>query len=182
MNTQLEYFEENLDRVNRMLNYLTQLYLGKRGLNMSRFRVLQFLHIKKCVNMSALQDYLLISAGALTELVDSLEKEKLVTRAREQFDRRMVYLSLTEAGREVYREVLDFRCGCLRKALSLNGAGPPQAEDEIGRTAALEGMQPDLKDTNNILQLFAGGLKMQIKPGEADNNRYSQERCGKNES
>ncbi|HUW63609.1 MAG TPA: MarR family transcriptional regulator [Spirochaetia bacterium] len=159
MDPQLEQFEEGLDRVNRVLNYLTQLFLGRRGLSMSRYRILRYLQSRQEVNMSQMQGHLLVSAPTLTELVDGLVQSGLVLRVRDQGDRRMVYLRLTGAGREVYREVLDFRCSCLKDALGGDGS---------------------LDDTNGLLNSVYSRLKQQITvPGETVCGRPGKERCEK---
>ena len=45
-----------------------------------------------------------ISKVSITAIVDDLEKRKLVTRRRCEDDRRAVYISITDAGREVLGE------------------------------------------------------------------------------
>ena len=110
MDPLLEQFEESLDRMNRILNYLTRVFLAQRGLSMSRYRILRYLQSRSKVNMSELQSNLLVCGSTLTELVDVLVRSGLVLRVRDQGDRRMVYLRLTGEGREAYREVLAFRC------------------------------------------------------------------------
>jgi DNA-binding MarR family transcriptional regulator len=119
----LEQFEENLDRVSRALNHLTQVFLTQRGLNMPRYRILRYLQSRSEVNMSEMQDSLLVSGPTLTELVDGLVRSGLVLRMRDQGDRRMVYLRLTDEGRETYREVLAFRCDRLKDFLTGEDAG-----------------------------------------------------------
>ena len=139
MDPQLEQFEENLDRVNRALNYLTQVFLTRRGLSMPRYRILRYLQSRTDVNMSEMQGHLLVSGSTLTELVDSLVRSGLVLRVRDQGDRRMVYLRLTDEGREAYREVLTFRCACLQEALRDEGSGLD------GINAVLKGVYAGLK-------------------------------------
>jgi DNA-binding MarR family transcriptional regulator len=114
----LEQFEESLDRVNRVLNHLTQVFLSQHGLSMPRYRVLRYLQSRPDVNMSEIQSSLLVCGSTLTELVDGLVRNELVLRLRDESDRRMVYLRLTEKGREAYREVLAFRCERLQEALA----------------------------------------------------------------
>jgi DNA-binding MarR family transcriptional regulator len=156
----LEQFEESLDRVNRVLNYLTQVFLARRGLSMSRYRILRYLQSRAEVNMSEMQGHLLVCGSTLTELVDGLVQSGLVLRMRDQGDRRMVYLRLTGDGREAYREVLAFRCGCLKEALAGDGAG-------------LDGI-------NTLLNSVYAGLKQQIAvPGEKFSDLPSKERCDK---
>ena len=127
MNSQLEQFEDGLDRVTRALNYLTGVFLGRRGLSMSRYRILRYLLSRDEVNMSQMQSHLLVSGPTLTELVDGLVQGGLVQRVRDRGDRRMVFLQLTGAGRELYREVLAFRCSCLTDALGGDGTVLDQA-------------------------------------------------------
>ncbi len=72
----------------------------------------------------------------------------------------MVYLRLTGEGREAYREVLAFRCGCLKEALA-------------GDTG-LDGI-------NALLNSVYAGLKQQTAgPGEKIADRPGKERCDQN--
>ena len=123
MDPLLEQFEESLDRVNRALNRLTQVFLTQRGLGMSRYRILRYLQSRTEVNMSEMQGSLLVCGSTLTELVDGLVRSGLVLRMRDERDRRMVFLRLTDEGREVYREVLAFRCDRLKEVLAGENAG-----------------------------------------------------------
>jgi DNA-binding MarR family transcriptional regulator len=60
--------------------------------------------------MSEIQDNLLVCGSILTDLVDGLVRSGLVLKMRDERDRRMVDLRLTDEGRKVYREVNAFRC------------------------------------------------------------------------
>jgi DNA-binding MarR family transcriptional regulator len=152
----LEQFEESLDRVNRVLNHLTQVFLTGRGLSMPRYRILRYLQSRAEINMGELQNHLLVCGSTLTELVDGLVQSGLVLRVRDQGDRRMVYLRLTGEGREAYREVLAFRCNCLKEALT-------------GENAGLDGI-------NTFLNSVYAGLKRQtILPGGEDQRPAGQE-------
>jgi DNA-binding MarR family transcriptional regulator len=151
----LEQFEESLDRVNRVLNHLTQVFLTQRGMSMPRYRILRYLQSRSDVNMREMQGNLLVCGSTLTELVDGLVRSGLVLRVRDQGDRRMVYLRLTGEGREAYREVLALRCDYLKKVLAGKGAG-------------LEGI-------NAFLNGVYAGLKQQIAmPGGEDQRPAGQ--------
>ena len=161
MDPPLEQFEESLDRVNRVLNHLTQVFLAHRNLSMPRYRILRYLQSRAEVNMSEMQGSLLVCGSTLTELVDGLVRSGLVLRMRDQGDRRMVYLRLTGKGREIYREVLAFRCDRLKEVLA-------------GEDAGLDGI-------NAFLNSVYAGLKRQIAvPGEKIGDRPGNERCDKN--
>jgi DNA-binding MarR family transcriptional regulator len=151
----LEQFEESLDRVNRVLNHLTQVFLTRRGLSMPRYRILRYLQSRAEVKMGEMQNHLLVCGSTLTELVDGLVQSGLVLRVRDQGDRRMVYLRLTGEGREAYQEVLAFRCSCLKEALT-------------GENAGLEGI-------NTFLNSVYTGLKRQkAMPGGEDQRPAGQ--------
>ncbi|HET9498957.1 MAG TPA: MarR family transcriptional regulator [Marmoricola sp.] len=49
----------------------------------------------------------LISSGGLTQRIDRLERSGLVERTKEPSDRRIVYIQLTEAGRNLIDTVLE---------------------------------------------------------------------------
>ncbi len=156
MDLPLEQFEESLDRVNRGLNYLTQVFLAQRGLSIPRYRILRYLQSRSEVNMRELQGSLLVCGSTLTELVDGLVRSGLVLRMRDQGDRRMVYLRLTGEGREAYQEVLAFRCDRLKEVMA-------------GVFTSLDGI-------NAFLNSIYAGLKRQIAmPGGEDQQPAGQE-------
>lgn len=142
MDEKIIKFEESLRSVNRALNYLTRVFLAERGLSMSRFRVLLHLDTGPGINMSRLQSHMMLASATITGLVDSLVNDGLVVRWRDDEDRRMVYLRLTEAGAAVREEVLEFRRRCLSDAL----VEPPA----------------DLDRASDILMVVHAGLKKQI--------------------
>jgi len=156
LDSELEEFEEALDRVNRVLNYLTQVFLGRRGFSKSRYRILRYLQYRDEVNMSEVQGYLFISGPTLTELVDGLVQDGLVQRVRDRGDRRMVFLRLTAPGKEVCREVVAFRCACLAEAL---------------------GGETGLERVNSLLNSVYSRLKRSIeKPGGCRGPEEERER------
>ncbi len=53
--------------------------------------------------MREIADYLRIAVSTVTGLVDKLEEKNLVTRERSDEDRRIINISLTPQGEEIYR-------------------------------------------------------------------------------
>jgi DNA-binding MarR family transcriptional regulator len=53
------------------------------------------------VSPNQIADRLIISRASVTSLIDSLEKHGYVTRQPHQSDRRMLFIELTDAGRQV---------------------------------------------------------------------------------
>lgn len=56
-------------------------------------------------------------AGAMTRMIDRLESKGLIRRERCPKDRRLVYLALTEEGREAYPRMKELHRGVLNRFL-----------------------------------------------------------------
>ena len=73
------------------------------GTTLPRFDVMAALWRRgEAVSMSELSRMLLVSNGNATAVVDRLEKDGLVRRSPSETDRRTVYVSLTDAGKESF--------------------------------------------------------------------------------
>ena len=81
-------------------------HLRQHGLTVSQFGVLEALYHLGVLNQSDLAQKLLKSTGNLTMVVDNLAKQGLVERRRCTEDRRVVYVHLTDAGRETIESIL----------------------------------------------------------------------------
>lgn len=81
-------------------------HLREYGLTVSQFGVLEALYHLGVLNQSDLAQKLLKSTGNLTTVVDNLAKQGLVERRRCNEDRRIVYVHLTDAGRELIGSIL----------------------------------------------------------------------------
>ncbi|MCS7462607.1 MarR family transcriptional regulator [Paenibacillus doosanensis] len=55
---------------------------------------------QQSMKMNDIADYLCITLGAATSLVDKLERQQFVERIRSQEDRRIIYVQMTQAGKE----------------------------------------------------------------------------------
>ena len=75
------------------------------GLTLTQFGVLEALLHKGSLTHRELCQKVLTSAGNITDVVDKLEHRGLVCRSRNAADRRNVYVSLTEQGRELIKKV-----------------------------------------------------------------------------
>lgn len=76
------------------------------GLTVSQFGVLETLYHLGPMMCSQLADKHLKSRNNFTTVIDNLEKAKLVKRKRDQADRRVVMVDLTEEGRDLIQRVL----------------------------------------------------------------------------
>ena len=75
-----------------------------------------------------------LSHSRMVRVVDSLEEEGLVTRARGTADRRAVLVGLTAAGRRVAREITDARLALLQEDVAALDEGDREALARICAT------------------------------------------------
>jgi DNA-binding MarR family transcriptional regulator len=92
--------------------------LGHVGLTKEEFKVLIALHAGPRTH-GALCRELHVSTGAMTNRLDKLERETLVSRSRDPHDRRGVLLELTDAGRDRLDAYIDL--GARRERMLLDG-------------------------------------------------------------
>ena len=90
-----------------------ELNLGRHNISQGRFGVLMCL-MSQCrfdgadaaLSPAELADRAGVTRATMTGLVDTLERDGLVTRAPDQEDRRMMVVSLTAKGRQLLHEIL----------------------------------------------------------------------------
>ncbi|MDF2960811.1 MAG: hypothetical protein K0S39_2546 [Paenibacillus sp.] len=85
--------------VNRQLKQSLQVMNTDDQLSLSTISVIHQLE-QQSMKMNDIADFIGITLGAATSLVDKLEQLKLVDRVRSLEDRRIVYVHLTDAGKE----------------------------------------------------------------------------------
>lgn len=78
-----------------------------QSLNLTQARMLSVLHYGGSQKVAELADQLAVTPGAITGIADKLIKQKLVDRRRDEQDRRVVYLSLTEQGNALIGELIE---------------------------------------------------------------------------
>jgi DNA-binding MarR family transcriptional regulator len=74
---------------------------AERGIGATDLRALSFLAAQESPTPKAAADHLGLTTGAMTTLIDRIEKAGLVTRAPHPTDRRSLVLQLTPAGSEL---------------------------------------------------------------------------------
>jgi DNA-binding MarR family transcriptional regulator len=91
----------------------------QHGLGMSEFEILDRLaEATDCsARMQELSEEVHLSQSALSRAVDRLERERLVERTSCATDRRGVYVRITEAGRERWREACPTQRAVLAQTL-----------------------------------------------------------------
>jgi DNA-binding MarR family transcriptional regulator len=80
-----------------------------KSLNMTypQFATLMVLHIEDGVRQRRLAELLEVDTTTVTVLCDSLEKRGWIKRARDESDRRLKKITLTDRGRSVYSQAFE---------------------------------------------------------------------------
>ncbi|MDI3494052.1 MAG: hypothetical protein PWQ72_179 [Pseudothermotoga sp.] len=87
----------------KMLNFNSEV----ENLRAIELYVLLYVAQKGPQKMSELAEVFSMTKSNITFLVDNLEKNGFVERERSNEDRRVIYIRLTDRGRDIYRQILD---------------------------------------------------------------------------
>jgi DNA-binding MarR family transcriptional regulator len=89
----------------------------QRGVSAAHLHLVSMIERHGGMPMSRIADVLDVSLSAATGLVDRMEERGLVERARVADDRRVVFVKLTDEGRQVLEDVEILRSEMLRSIL-----------------------------------------------------------------
>ena len=104
--------------------------LEARGLTMGQFGVLESLLHLGPMCQHALAQKLLRSGGNITLVIDNLEKHGWVRRERQEDDRRMVVIHLTQPGRCLIKRVFPDHAAAIEREL---GSLAPREQEDLRR-------------------------------------------------
>ena len=74
-------------------------------INTTEFSVMEFLYSKGEKSIQEIRDRILLASGSATYVVDNLERKKYVRRIVNQNDRRITYIKLTQAGKDLINDI-----------------------------------------------------------------------------
>jgi len=80
--------------------------LGKVGLTPSQFYVLATIGYAGSLPFGQIGAKMMVTVSNLTGIVDRLEEKKLVLRKRNETDRRVIHVTLTEKGANLYKTAI----------------------------------------------------------------------------
>jgi MarR family transcriptional regulator, 2-MHQ and catechol-resistance regulon repressor len=80
--------------------------LGKIGLTPPQFYVLATVGYAGSLPFGEIGAKMMVTVSNLTGIVDRLEEKKLVLRKRDETDRRVVHVTLTEKGTKLYKNTI----------------------------------------------------------------------------
>ena len=69
--------------------------------------------------MRELAEHMPVAVNTMTSIVDNLEKKRILQRQRSESDRRVVRVTLTEAGQAAYRAAIDDKVRLMRTMLGM---------------------------------------------------------------
>jgi MarR family 2-MHQ and catechol resistance regulon transcriptional repressor len=112
--------------------------MSEHGLTETQFGTLEILLHLGRQTTGELTRRQLSTGGNLTVVVDNLEKRGLVERRRCLEDRRVVYVELTEAGRELIASIFPAHVAAITRQMSVLTAAE---QDELARLCRKVGLQ-----------------------------------------
>ncbi|MFO7173419.1 MAG: MarR family transcriptional regulator [Bacillota bacterium] len=126
--------EQELERLDRSLTRLFRLIrtrdAGATGISPSQRAVLRALE-ESPLQISEVAATLGVTLSAATGLVDRMARNQLVERERDQADRRVVWVRLTDAGRQAARAAEEERRRVLQEVFA------PLSDEELQTLASL---------------------------------------------
>lgn len=89
-----------------------------RGVTTNDMHVIEAIGIEGAKNMSSVAKKLKVTMGTLTISVNSLVKKEYVQRVRSEEDRRVVLVSLTDAGKRAYEHHRRFHTNMIESIIT----------------------------------------------------------------
>lgn len=79
--------------------------ISNRGMRPSDFEILEALYHKGRLTVREVSEAVLINTGSITYVIDKLEKRGLIERSNCKDDRRVVYIHITDEGKQLMDEI-----------------------------------------------------------------------------
>ncbi|MBN2851508.1 MAG: MarR family transcriptional regulator [Clostridia bacterium] len=92
--------------------------IGRLGISVTEFLILAHLNLKDVEKTQKLGEIANITSGTITYTVNKLVQRGYVRQYQDDNDRRIFMISITEAGRNLYKTVFDEHLIFLNKMLS----------------------------------------------------------------
>lgn len=105
--------------------------IRRRGFaNPTEWAVLEYLYHKGRQPLGKIGEHILITSGSVTYVIDQLEREGYIRRARCTQDRRVIYGELTEKGRKLMEREFPEHAEAIRQVMS---ALAPESQESLRR-------------------------------------------------
>lgn len=110
------------------------------GLTSTQFGVLESLYHLGSMCPGEISKKVLKSSGNITLVIDNLEKRGLVRRVRDQEDRRMIMVSITQQGHDLISTILPGHISAIVEEMN---ALTPNEQEQLGGLCKKLGMKRD---------------------------------------
>ena len=110
--------EDSIRKISKIMNKRLRDSLKYTCITPPQFSALVSIYREDKLTIGDLCDRMFLACSTISGLVDRLEKLELVERARDEEDRRVVRLQLTEKGRKLTEEILQMRREKLEKDMT----------------------------------------------------------------
>lgn len=95
-----------LMQTSKAIHERIKLEMIKYNLSITEFSVLEVLYYKGKQNIHQISQKVLISSGSMTYVIDKLEQKGFLERSACPDDRRVIHVSLTDAGNELMGKIM----------------------------------------------------------------------------
>jgi len=109
--------EKELRYISGIIKQRGRVILNHYPITAPQFVALQWLLEKGDMTIGELSDYIHLACSTTTDLVDRMEKNKLVERVRDLKDRRVVRIHVLQKGEQIIHEVIEKRQDYLKEVL-----------------------------------------------------------------
>jgi DNA-binding MarR family transcriptional regulator len=136
----------HLQAMNRQLKHTLRIMNETTNVAISGMSVMFQLELTPIMKMNDVADYLCITLGAATSMIDKLEAQGWVERIRSTEDRRIIYVQLTPDGKT---KLLSMRDHFIDQAKTIFKPLPAESIGELAEHMKL--IEQYLSDYNNLV-------------------------------
>ncbi len=97
--------------------------LTEKNLTIPQFSLLILIVDEGSLRMNEIAEKLYLASSSITNLVDRLEKQKLIKRVKDSKDRRVYFIQVTESGKSVVSYIRKMTVGRIAKQLGAFSGG-----------------------------------------------------------
>ncbi|SHE48748.1 DNA-binding transcriptional regulator, MarR family [Seinonella peptonophila] len=101
--------ESYIREINNLCRLREREIVARHAITLPQFNALLLLKQEGQMTIGELSHRMSLACSTMTDLVDRMEKNKVVERVRNLKDRRMIQIHLLERGNEMIRQVLEAR-------------------------------------------------------------------------
>ena len=133
--------EKHLRKVDYIIRRTGREILADFDITVPQFTALQILINRGNMTIGELSQKMDLACSTITDLIDRMEKSKLVVRQRDENDRRVVRIKVLDKGYDILEQVMKKRIGFLDEKLAVLSN-----EEKASLDKGLESLYGAMKD------------------------------------